>query len=380
MKIKNPMLINIFLTLLFLAGCTTAGTQTQAPAATRPATETVEQTPAETAAIPAEAAEPQTLTVMAHDSFAVSDAVVAEFEKQNNARVNFLLSGDAASTLNRAILTKDAPVADVLYGFDNTFLSRALKEDIFIPYQSPWLANIPDEFKPDPENRVLPVDFGDVCINYDKAYFKEHNLKIPESLNDLLKPEYKGLLVVENPATSSPGLAFLLASIADFGVENYQDFWKSLRENGVVVVNDWSTAYYTNFSGSSGKGEQPMVVSYGSSPAAEVVFASTPITEAPTASIVARNTCFRQVEFVGILKGTSNQALAEKWVDFMLDKTFQEDIPMQMFVYPVNNQAKLPEEFVKYTQMPEEPASLPVDLIGENREQWIYDWDEVVLR
>ena len=182
--------------------------------------------------------------------------------------------------LNQAILTKDAPLADVLFGVDNTFLSRALDADIFEAYQSPVLSEIPDEFKLDPSNRALPVDYGDVCINYDKNYFAENNLAVPQTLEDLAKPEYKDLLVVENPATSSPGLAFLLATLAHFG-DGYLDYWQSLKENGVVVVDGWETAYYTNFSASSGKGPQPMVVSYASSPAAEVFFASNPLTNLP---------------------------------------------------------------------------------------------------
>ncbi len=109
------------------------------------------------------------------------------------------------------------------------------------------------------------------------------------------------------------------------------------------MVDGWETAYYTNFSGSSGHGAQPMVVSYASSPAAEVVFATTPLTDSPIGSILGPGTCFRQIEFVGILKGTRHLALAEKFVDFMLGQQFQEDMPLQMYVYPVNPAAKLPE-------------------------------------
>src|SRR5581483_3744175 len=247
---------------------------------------------------------PQTLTVMTHDSFAATDTVIQSFEQANNAKVTFIKSGDAGAALNKAILSKDAPLADVFYGVDNTFLSRALTADIYVPYNSPALKNIPVEFQLDPSHRALPVDYGDVCINYDKAYFASHNLAVPQSLDDLIKPAYKGLLVVENPATSSPGLAFLLATVKHFGDPNYIGYWKDLRANGLVVVDGWETAYYTNFSGSSGKGPQPMVVSYGTSPAAEVMFASTPLSDSPTASILGPDTCFRQIEFVGILKGT----------------------------------------------------------------------------
>lgn len=348
--------ITLFLTslLFFLSACSAQATATQASG-------------------------PQTLTIMTHDSFSVSEDVVKAFEQANNAKVVFLQSGDAGAVLNKAVLTKDAPLADLLFGVDNTFLSRALEADIFEPYKSSLLNEIPDQYKLDDSNRALPVDYGDVCINYDKVYFADNNLPVPQSLEDLIKPEYAGLLVTENPATSSTGLAFLLATIAHYG-DSFTEYWQALKDNDVVVVDGWETAYYTNFSGSSGRGPQPLVVSYGSSPAAEVIFAEKPLEDAPTASILGPDTCFRQIEFVGILKGTKQRALAEKFVDFMLSKQFQEDVPLQMFVYPVNPKAGLPEEFTKYAQAPEQTASLAPDVIAEKRDAWIQAWTDVVLK
>jgi thiamine transport system substrate-binding protein len=322
---------------------------------------------------------PDTLTVMTHDSFAASETVIASFEQASHVKVVFLKSGDAGAALNKAILSKEAPLADVFYGVDNTFLSRALSSGIYEPYTSPLLSKIPTEFQLDPQNNALPVDYGDICINYDKSYFALHSLPVPTSLEDLLKPDYKNLLVVENPATSSPGLAFLLATVSHFGPDGYLNFWRSLRLNGLVVVDGWETAYYTNFSASSGHGPQPMVVSYSSSPAAEVIYASTPLTDAPTASIFGPDTCFRQVEFVGILKGTRHLVLAQKFVDFMLSKQFQEDIPLQMFVYPVNADATLPKEFTRFAQTASQPATLDPSVIAENRDQWIAGWTAAVL-
>jgi len=323
--------------------------------------------------------EPQTLTIMTHDSFAVSEAVIESFEEENHAKIVFLKSGDAGAVLNKAILTRDAPLADLLFGVDNTFLSRALEADIFDAYESPALAGIDDSFKLDPTHRATPVDYGDVCINYDQAYFAENNLPVPNSLEALTKPEYAGLLVVENPATSSTGLAFLLATVAHFE-DSYLDFWNAVKENDVVVVDGWETAYYTNFSGSSGHGLQPMVVSYGTSPAAEMISPEPPLANAPTASILGPDTCFRQIEFVGILKETGRRDLAEKFVDFMLSKQFQEDMPLQMFVYPVNPDAELPEEFVKYAQAPSQPATLAPEEIAANRDRWIQEWTDIVLK
>jgi len=321
--------------------------------------------------------EPQTVTVITHDSFAIGEETIKAFESENNAKVVFLQSGDAGSVLNQAILTKDAPLADVLFGVDNTFLSRALGADIFEAYVSPALADIPAAFRLDSSNRALPVDYGDVCINYDKKYFADNNLPVPQSFEDLAKPEYKDLLVVENPATSSPGLAFLLATRAHFG-DDYLTYWQSLKANGAVVVDGWETAYYTNFSASSGKGPQPMAVSYASSPAAEVFFASEPLTESPTASIVAADMCFRQIEFVGILKNGQNKPLAKKFVDFMLSQKFQEDMPLNMFVYPVNKNAQLPEVFVKYAEVTQSPAVMSADEIASNRDAWLEAWTEAM--
>jgi thiamine transport system substrate-binding protein len=324
--------------------------------------------------------QPDTLTVMTHDSFTISEAVINAFEQEQNIEVVFLPSGDAGSILNRAILSKDAPIADVLYGIDNTYLSRAMDEDMFEAYDSPLLVKIPDEFKLDNLNRALPINYGDVCINYDKNYFSENDLALPTSLIDLIDPKYAGLLVVENPATSSPGLAFLLATISEFGDEGYLDYWENLKGNGVVVANDWETAYYTNFSGSAGRGAQPMVVSYGTSPAAEFIFSEEEVRESPTASLVAENMCYRQIEFVGILKGSKNRDLAEKFIDYMLSVGFQEDIPLNMFVFPVNQEAVVQPIFLDHIQIPQFPAVISTDRIAEMRETWIESWREQMLQ
>jgi len=329
---------------------------------------------------------PRTLTVMTHDSFAVSEPVIRAFEQANNVKVTILPSGDAGTALNKAILAKNNPIADVLYGVDNTFLSRALNEDIYQAYASPGLANIPNTFKLDPQNRALPVDYGDVCLNYDKAYFSSKNLAAPQSLEDLLKPEYKSLTVVENPATSSPGLAFLLATIGHFGEDKYLDYWRGLRTNDVRVVNDWNTAYYTEYTRAGGT--RPIVVSYSSSPVFELIEAEQPkdgtpapqLSEPPTAAVVSDGSCFRQIEFVGILKGTKNQDLAQKWIDFMLSPTFQEDMPLQMYVFPVNSGAKLNDTFTKYLINPQITAGVDPQAIADNREAWIQAWTEAVLR
>jgi thiamine transport system substrate-binding protein len=320
----------------------------------------------------------QILTVMTHDSFSISEQMLETFQDEYDAEVRFLKSGDTGTTVNKAILAKDNPLADVLYGIDNTFLSRALEQEIFEPYQSPWLSAIDDNFELDPQHHVLPIDFGDVCLNFDLAYFRDQNLVIPDTLTDLLDTQYEDLLVVQNPATSSPGLAFLLATIGTFGDPGYLDYWQGLVENNVLVVNDWEVAYYQEFSRSGGA--RPIVVSYGSSPPIEVLYSETPLTEPPTGALTSDGACFRQIEFAGILKGTKNQELAENWIDFMLSPDFQEEIPLQMFVFPVNDQAELDELFVKYLAVPENPTAVNYEEIDKNRERWISEWTQLVLR
>jgi thiamine transport system substrate-binding protein len=296
-----------------------------------------------------------TLTVVTHDSFAVSQEVLEEFEAETGITIRILRSGDAGTMLNQAILSKENPLGDVMYGVDNTFLSRALDADIFLPYESPRLKDVREEFLTS-EAFVTPIDYGDVCLNYDVGYFQETALPLPQSLQDLVEPEYKGLLVTENPATSSPGLAFMLSTVAAFGTSDeageydFLDFWADLVRNDVLIVDDWTDAYYGQFSGSSGDGQRPLVVSYASSPPVEVYFAEETLDQAPTSSIVEPGMCFRQIEYAGILAGTEHVEAAQQFIDFMLSTEFQEDMPLQMFVFPVIEDAVLPELFVQYAQ------------------------------
>jgi len=321
--------------------------------------------------------EPTDVVLVTHDSFAISDDVRAEFEASSGLKLRVLQSGDAGELLSKALLTAGNPQGDVLFGVDNNLLSRALDGDLFEPYESPRLEQVDESYVLDPEHRVTPVDHGEVCLNYDKEWFSSREIQPPRSLDDLTNPRLKGLLVVENPATSTPGLAFLLATIVRYG-PGWRDFWLTLRENRVLVVDGWEEAYNTRFSGAAGEGNRPIVVSYASSPPAEVIFGQPRPEEAPTA--VVEDSCFRQIEFAGVLRGTHNEDGARKLVDFMLDKRFQEDIPLSMFVFPVNPAAELPPEFEKFAVVPENPLELSPDEIGANRDRWVKEWTSVVLR
>ncbi|MFN8464776.1 MAG: thiamine ABC transporter substrate-binding protein [Caldilineaceae bacterium] len=326
-------------------------------------------------------AEAPTLVVATHDSFAVSEDVVKEFEHANHAKLQFLTLGDAGAALNKVILSKDAPLADVFFGVDNTFLSRALKADIFAPYAASGVDAVSPDLRLAPKDELTPIDYGFVNLNADAAWFAAKGIPLPTSLEDLAKPEYKGLLVAPNPATSSPGLAFLLATIGHFGEDGFADFWKELRANDVLITDGWNEAYFEHFTvGSAGKGERPLVVSYSSSPPADVVYATDGRTEPASVNLDLPGGAFRQVEFAGVLREAKQPELARRFVDYMLSTRFQEDIPLQMFVYPATPGAKLPEVFVKFATPPSEPVSLDPAAIEANRERWIQIWTDAVLR
>ncbi|WP_405388344.1 thiamine ABC transporter substrate-binding protein [Streptomyces sp. NBC_01102] len=325
----------------------------------------------------------KTVTLVSHDSFNASDAVLKAFTKETGYEVKVLKSGDAGAALNQEILTKGSPRGDVFFGVDNTLLSRALDNGLFTPYEAKGLDRVAADTQLDTaEHRVTPVDTGDICVNYDKKYFADKKLDPPQSFDDLLKPAYKNLLVTENAATSSPGLGFLLGTVATYGETGYQDYWKKLKSNGVKVVDGWEQAYNEEFSGSAGgkktKADRPLVVSYASSPPVEVLYAEPQPTEAPTG--VATGTCFRQIEFAGLLDGAKNEAGGKALLDFLIGKQFQEDMPLNMFVNPVAKDAKLPELFTKFGETVDKPTTVAPEKIAKNREQWVQSWSSLVVK
>jgi thiamine transport system substrate-binding protein len=323
----------------------------------------------------------KTGTLVTHGSFAASEDVLKEFTERTGYKVKVLAGGDAGSAVNQAVLNAGNPQGDVFFGVDNTLLSRALKAGIFTPYTAKDLDKIPERYQLDKDKpRVTPVDTGQICVNYDRAYFEKKHLKPPQTFDDLVKPQYKNLLVTENAATSSPGLGFLLASIQSQG-KDWQQYWKKLKANGVKVDDGWEQAYNDDFSGSAagrGKGDRPLVVSYASSPPAEVLGKKPLPDQAPTG--VAEGTCFEQTEFAGLLKGAKNPEGGKALLDFLISKTFQQDVPLQMFVSPVREGADVPEVFSRYGADVEDPLTMAPQKIDKNREQWVKSWTSLVLR
>ena len=316
------------------------------------------------------------LRLLTHDSFDVSIEVLERFTAETGIEVEIVPLGDTGSALNRVILTADDPEGDVLFGVDSTFLTRALAADIFLPHRAEGLDLVDPSLLP-PDDRVTPIDFGDVCVNYDIAWFEDAGLPVPADLAALADPIYAGLLAVQNPATASPGLAFLLGTIERLGEDAAFTLWERLRANDVLVTDSWTEAYYGAFTHAS-DGDRPLVVSYASSPPAEVLFADEPTDVAPTGVIL--DTCYRQVEYAGVLAGTSRPGDAGLLVDFLLSPAFQADVPLTMFVFPARTDVALPDVFAAHAQLPERPLVMAPDRIDANREDWIGRFTATVLR
>ena len=318
------------------------------------------------------------VVLVTHDSFAITKQVKAAFERETGYRLRILQGGDAGEALNRALLTKGNPQGDAIFGVDNNLLSRAVGAGLLEPYAPKGLDQVDARYELDRTHELTPIDHADVCLNVDRRWLATHGVPTPTTLEDLTKPTYRKLLVVENPATSTPGLAFMLATIARFGESGWQAYWRRLRENGVLVVDGWEEAYTARFSGAAGsKGTRPIVVSYATSPPAEVIYAKKPPATAPTASVAA--SCFRQVELAGVLKGARNADGARALIDFMLGARFQAALPESMFVLPVRDGTPLPDAFRRYAVSPAHPLELPAAEIGRNRDHWIDEWARVTL-
>jgi len=292
-----------------------------------------------------------TVTLVAHDSFAISDESINEFKAKYGFELEIIRAGDAGSLTNRLVLTKNSPIADVVFGIDNTFRGIADENGII-------------------EGELFPVDFADVCFNYDRVWFEERGITPPVSWRDLTKPAYNSLTVVTNPLSSSPGLAFLASTVAAFGEDSFEQYWRELRDNGVRVAAGWEEAYFTEFSGSSGNGEYPIVLSYCSSPAAEIR------EDGKSQTVALLDEGFRQTEFVGVLAGAKNPEGAAALIEFLLGESFQNTMPGLMYVYPVNPDAVIPAEWAEFG--PAATSTIGEDLsIASHREKWQNKWSAI---
>src|SRR5262245_17439867 len=192
--------------------------------------------------------------LVTHESFRLPKSLERKFEKASGYDLVVRGSGDAGALTTKLVLTKDDPLGDVSFGVDNTFASRALDAGVFAPYEADLPAGAEDYALPgDDDHRLTPIDNASVCVNVDDTWFADHDLAPPTTLDDLVKPAYKDLFVVPGAATSSPGMAFLLTTIAAYG-DDWPDYWTKLMDNGAKLTAGWSDAYEVDFTQGGGKG------------------------------------------------------------------------------------------------------------------------------
>ncbi|RJF40528.1 thiamine ABC transporter substrate-binding protein [Actinomyces sp. 2119] len=325
---------------------------------------------------PGGAASGSTVTVVTHDSFSLSEDLLAAFEADTGYTLTTLPSGDTGELVNRLVLTKDAPLGDAVYGIDNTYASRALAEGVIDTTAVPALPPGADGYVVEDTPALAPVDVGDVCLNIDTAYFADRDLAAPSTFEDLADSDYAPLLVAIDPSTSSTGLAWMLATVGHFGTgagSGFASYWKTLVEGGTRIDAGWSDAYYTDFTAGGGQGSYPVVVSYSSSPAYTLTDDGSATT---TAALPA--TAFRQVEYAGVLTGAANPEGGRAFVEWMLSRAVQEDIPGQMYMYPVDAEASLPPELESFGPLAPDPVTVSPQDITAHREEWLSAWSEAV--
>jgi thiamine transport system substrate-binding protein len=321
---------------------------------------------------------PTTVRLLTHDAFSVDKSLLEAFRQRTGITIEVVTGGDAGELVNKAVLTAGNPEGDVLFGVDNTLLSRAVDAGTFAPYRPAEESGVDPALRAlVPHDAVVPVDFGDVCVVADDAWFAHRGLAEPTSMADLTDPRYRDLLVTEDPSTSSPGLAFLLATIARYGTDGWQPYWSALRGNGLKVDDSWTNAYDGDFTGGGGKGTHPLVVSYGTDPVASIEYAD-PKPTRPTVSVLT-DSCSRQVEFAGVLAGTAHPQAARAVVDFLLSKQFQAGIPLSMYVFPAVTATSLPPVFSQWAVQAQHPLAVPPADVARNRQQWVEQWMQVVL-
>lgn len=306
--------------------------------------------------------------MLTHDSFTLPQSVFDAFTKETGLTLKIVKGGDAGQLASTVSLTPGSPKADLVYGIDNTFASRPIEAGALSPYVSPAAADGAAEYAvPDSNGELTAVDRGDVCLNIDDKWYTANNQEPPTSLRDLRTPTYAAQAALLDPATSSPGMAFLLTTIGVFG-DGWQNYWREVSGNGATFVSGWEIAYNQLFTAGEGKGDKPIVLSYASSPAA------TPGTSA------LLDSCFAQVEYVGILKGAKKEADAKKVIDFMLSQTVQKALPDAMYVYPVQKNTPMPDGWAQRAPVPQWTVNLPPTYIAQNRETWLEQWRAAVGR
>ena len=308
------------------------------------------------------------LLIYSYDSFnskwGPGPVVFKRFKKKCGCKVKVVSQGDSGKVLNQVILEKSNPKADILIGLNNSELEKSFNYDLWEPYTSKLLDQVPVDLRVDKKNRVTPFDYGFIAFVYDSYKLNSP----PKSLEDLINKKYRKKIVIQNPRTSSPGLSMMHWTISVFGEEGYLDYWKKLQPNLLTMTDGWSAAY-----GMFTKGEVPIVLSYSTSPAYHLEYEKTERYKA--ARFIEGH--YRQIEFAGIIRGTKNIELAKGFIDFMLSEEFQSVIPLKNWMFPVVEHQPLPHSFRIVPKL-KKIQELDPTRVHQQNSKWIKAWSRAM--
>jgi len=308
------------------------------------------------------------LVVYTYDSmvseYGLGPKIIPKFEEQCNCKIKMVSKGDAGQVLTTLVLEKENPKADVVIGLDNSLIQKAIEKKVLEEFTPKNIGIVPKDIGFYKKGFLTPFDYGFIAFVFDSK-------KIEAELNEfdsLLDSRLEKKIVIQNPRTSSPGLALLFWSIEVYGDPGYKEFWKEFKPNILVVTDGWDES-----AGLFRAGEAPMYLSYATSPAYYAEFED--INHFLAAEFEEGH--YIQVEGIGIVKGTKNRKLAEQFIEFMLTEEAQKEIPFTQFMFPVNKNIELPKAF-EYAVMPDKKLELDPELIEEKQEEWISEWEKII--
>lgn len=280
------------------------------------------------------------------------------FEEKYGVTVEVRSYGDAGAVLSKVIAEGAKSDVDIVIGIDNILAKRALTEDIFLPYKSENADKISDESLVfDKSWRLTPYDFGSLAIVYDP---EELGTLEMDGLINLTDKKFKKNLIIQDPRTSSTGLAFLVWTYTAHK-DDFDEFWRKLKPSILTVTMGWDDAF-EKFEA----GEAPMMVSYATDGAYSYEYYG----ETKYKAIIPGNVGYGQIEGAGIVKWTDEETLAKKFIDFILSPEFQSNIPLNQWMFPVV-EVQLPKSF-EYAIEPGSLLTIDPDLdVDHLIERWV---------
>lgn len=325
-----------------------------------------------------------TLTIVTYDIIALSDDMLEEFTNNTGYEINMIRTDDAGGILENLLLTKEAPQADLALGLDNTYLQTALDNCLLGPHS----ANVPDldplALTPYSGEMAVPFDQGYVCLNADIEALEENNVSFPSTLEELTGEQWKGRTAFPSPTTSSPGRAFMTATIDYFERQATMDamtWWEAMADNDAIFTSGWTEAYETHYSGGYGIwgeghiGDAWLTVSYCHSPGVEAYYGGN---YTISKAIDIDYASFHQVEYAAKVNGGGSSSAVDAFIEYLLSDEVNKNMPENNLMYSVLDNEDMPETdgYRYHSPIPSNPSEITAERIDVEMDGWLMDWRE----